>query len=138
MNSVQAKETVGRDGVSICAWKNGALGPCRRIAAESAREFGLTPADEDVLGKVRRFAADPRRPLLDELARSFGAPRDFTEVGAYVDRFYPEREPGAASCIECGLHLRFRDAKLFQITYARWQGGFQIIWNRALAAPASK
>jgi hypothetical protein len=136
--SALAKETVGRDGFSICAWGKGALGPRKQITADSVREFGLTPAHEDVLLKLRRLAADPRPALLDEIARSFGAPRNFAEVGAYADRFYPEREPQAASCIECGLHLRFRNAELFQITYGRWQGGFQIIWNRALVAPAAK
>ena len=136
--SALAKETVGRDGFSICAWKNGALGPCKQITADSQREFGLTPADEDVLGKLRRLAAAPSPPLLDDIARSFGSPRTFAEVGAFADRFYPERAPGAASCIECGLHLCFKDAELFQITYGRWQGGFQIIWNRALVAPAAK
>jgi hypothetical protein len=132
------KETVGKDGFSICAWKMGALGPCKQITADSMREFGLTPADESVLRKLRRFAADPRAPLLEETVRSFASPRNFAEVGAFTDRFYPEREPGAASCIECGLHLRFRNAELFQITYGRSQGGFQIIWNRALVAPAGK
>jgi hypothetical protein len=131
-----AKVTVGRSGFSLCAWKTGALGPCKKITADSMREFGLTPADEGVLRKLRRFAADPRASLLDDIARSFGAPRNFAEVGAYTDRFYPERGPGTASCLECGVHLRFRNAELFQITYGRWQGGFQIIWNRALVAPA--
>ena len=134
----EAKDTVGKDGFSICAWKNGALGPCKEITADSRREFGLTPADADLLGKLRRLAADPKTPLLDEIARSFGPPRTFAEVGAFADRFYPERAPGAASCIECGLHLRFKDAELFQITYGRWQGGFQIIWNRALVEPRAQ
>lgn len=99
-------------------------------------EFGLTPADKALLDKLRRLAAGAG-PVLDEVARSFAPPRAFAEVGDYVDRFYPEREPGAATCIECGLHLRLRGGELFQMTYGRRQGSFQIIWNRALAESAN-
>ena len=135
--TVRAQEHAGADGFSLCPFINAGSDACVPLNDQAMQSAGLSQAQVNVIAILEQFAVKPDAALLEQLAQTFAQPRSGASAGAYSDIWLAERgaDNAASDCFICGIHLRYRDKALYQITYTV-EGKFTVLWNQPPASPA--
>jgi hypothetical protein len=133
--AVRAQPHAGPDGFSICPFVNADTGSCAPLTNQAVQSFGLSEPQAGVVAILKQFAVKPDAGLLEQLAKTFAQPQSAASAGTYSDIWLADRGPGnaASDCFICGIHLRYRNKELYQMTYTV-EDKFTVLWNKPQAS----
>jgi hypothetical protein len=137
--AVRAQSHASPDGFSICPFVNADSGSCAPLTDQAPQSYGLSESQAAVVAMLKQFAVKPDAAILEQLTKTFAQPQSAASAGAYSDIWLAERraDNSPSDCFVCGIHLRYRNRDLYQMTYAV-EGKFTVLWNKPQASPPAQ
>jgi hypothetical protein len=135
----RAQEFSGPDGFAICPFTATQFGPCEPLTVSAQQSYRLSAEEVRIVDILKRYAATSDHSLVKELAKSFAAPQLPLATAKIADFWLPDRQhdKSPSNCFACGIHLRYTNDDLMQMTYTV-ASRFSVIWNRVMVSAPLK
>ena len=95
------------------------FGNCAPLTDAAVQQRGLSEQEKQTLEKLKRMTSAPDLALIQDIAKSFAAPKRPYARPDFVPIWFPDRQDDSAQpqCFACGLHLLLFKDDLIQINW---------------------